>query len=595
MSGSMLRDAILHSTLQKYLKDEGRILFSPNEDTPRGQLRADAEPFCPRPQEEDFPDESPPLFSNLPMFSRTKPSSEKTRFAKQLDENKLQEATVVNCIYCSSTHQGPHCYEGGCDTVMAVCPSSDDLFVTKEVCKLCRGRHFNSPHFGHNDREVFCKICQRRHPLPYCQDGETCFSSKNRYYCDTNHAINQCDNHLCYLYKIKYSDFANRVHTKFICIDCGGRHQRERPAESHPRTVDCKFCRKRHLFPPCLDGNCDTLRKVETPLAGFAYHPLVYPETKRECSNCGRRHKESYGFYRGKPDLTSISCLSCGSSHSPPACSLGECGEFRQGSESGLQFQTTKKYLCNLCGQRHRSQPQNAKGINDESSTEHCSNCDKSHKPGACYDNYRCGTMANCYLQGKTPTTLECPDCGMRHISMSRLIRKTKVNAVFGDLFQGRSDYVNRSNNQFEEGPVPTQVAPLIPQAPITQPIIRTTFCRHCNKIHQIPFCRPVPQTPNFGGQRFNFGRRSPRGSFLIDPVTYTKLNTWIPEHDPKWNNYVNNFLETLPPDIRNLLTRIYQDKHRKSNCCQKTGLTPKELTDFFTVLFATILRRFLF
>ena len=698
MGDSPLLKEALVNTVYKYLnpiaprRDDGpntNIFLDPDEPNWRTYLlNANATPFHPRniPSSADVP---PPIHKDLPMLpprnNPDRPRVDLDSFVAQITKGEVLEAITIDCSYCLVTHQGPHCYKGGCDYIETVnAPNANSPPPTQEVCRTCFGRHWETHHYNplNADRiPLFCKYCQTSHRQPICQSG-TCLSVKSLpYYCDLDHSQAKCSNRNCFLFAISIEDYKKYHLPKFLCYTCGGRHMEEKETVPTPESmVNCEYCRTRHCFPACLEGTCKRLQKIVTPLNTYDNHPVLYPSTNAVCITCGRRHvKSNYGHNRpslpSDPSVVRISCLACGHGHPPPACFDGKCGEFNIQNYQNPGSITTK-FLCNLCGRRHRMKPQ-IYSNNPLAVYEECKNCLKIHKKGWCSTSKECHPLFDFSFPKVALTMLECPDCNVRHLPLSSLIRKSIVTET---QYPQPGCYNRPSDMHHRQNPIPMTPAHVrfpIPAKPELQKVVpkkekakskklapaeqnpqassqppdnqekvakasklenpakpvlpayrigaynleqlqqrsrrndrgpynnpfplpdrSQTFCRMCNKVHQIPFCRPPSNQPKpikpceyhatFNRRCHNCNRAYNRDKLITDWLH--KLNL-----DPDFEIIFNDILKHGLPEVKALANQIIKEKDIITTYCEKLGFSKKDLISFFSFLFISILSRVLF
>jgi len=459
------------------MPDETRAFLDSDGFIKSRPLRAEAKPFKPRfgfPLRPTFPESDQPF--QLPMLPARK---------KENDYFQI-ESTTIHCSYCLTTHQGPHCYRGGCDNVEAI-TSSENSF-TKSICFQCGGRHISSNEDDRNDQVIFCKLCQRRHQNPKCEIGSCTSVQLEPYVCDIDHEQRDCNNVTCLLFQTHPAIYKQNNPSKHICANCGGRHL---PDLKHtpPESVECGYCRKRHAFPNCLVGSCTSLGTIRTPLYSSKYLPLQYPLSRRICSRCGRRHlqnKYSSHYYKGG-SFPTISCLSCGEGHPPPACFEGKCGDALKNN----QIKCTRKYLCNICGRRHQPKPQHLDSADLDVDFIQCNNCSCKHEPGPCHEAEACEDVKPfrpAEKRSRVATKLNCHLCNHRHIDMAGLIQKSEpkelkiISSAYQVGFSFR-DLALASRPKPDEPVIPDQ-----PDEPDPDPL-EYRYCKTCHFTHKLPFC----------------------------------------------------------------------------------------------------------
>lgn len=442
-----MSDSLLKNTLQRQLEKsrKTKTFLDPddksfNPDDVRPQLNASANPFVPRfpPPTGKNPFNTPPpstMDFKLPMFRSSMEDSlvsSSKALGRKLIESKHPEQTTISCEYCHSTHQGPHCYKGGCNFVLEVISSAETPSVTNYTCENCGGRHVakHGSYMDFDTRFVFCIYCQTKHKGPACQEGTCTDFKENHFFCDTNHEFNKCENPTCYLYRISMEDYKIFHKPKFVCNNCGGRHLSNEENKQPPATVDCKFCRRRHLFPACMQGGCKSVVEIETPLASPLGFPLKYPDTLFTCENCGRRHGTMHFKKLSKTSMM-IACVSCGTGHPPPVCFEGRCGTYDP-TATGKKEIIERKFLCQLCGRRHLGRPQQVDNDDPEFklNTISCKTCSHRHTESDCIDVPLCEEIGYVSSAKQTQAKLPCVICSRRHIDRTCLVQRSVVNEI---------------------------------------------------------------------------------------------------------------------------------------------------------------------
>ena len=350
--------------------------------------------------------------------------------------NFVQEATLISCSFCMTLHQGPHCYKGSCHAVETINSDSQEP-TTMAICEQCFGRHIPADYLMHVQRgTVVCKLCQKRHRHPVCQEG-TCTEAKNEpYICDIDHRNFDCRNSVCNLFMIDHARYVKDTPTKSICHRCGARHLDQEHTSPPPPTVTCEQCRTRHVFPECMSGSsCTNLQRIVTPYVNSEGFPTKFPHTRYKCGHCHRRHAEHPYLNPSERMGQLIACYPCGKSHPAPACYEGSCDMPIAKAITKDDPKIDTKFLCHICGRRHKTSPQQVteQGIADSLGSFNCHACRHCHAPGRCIGIKECSQVDPRVSNGaRTTTKLPCSNCDLRHADQTVLALRTNPGAYSG-------------------------------------------------------------------------------------------------------------------------------------------------------------------
>lgn len=355
-----------------------------------------------------------------------------------------QETTFVDCSYCLTLHKGPHCYRGTCDTLEAITTPGDQSTKTSTlgVCCNCGGRHQRRyldegvHSYSRAGDNVMCTLCQKVHEFPMCSKGTCMDLIPLPYICDVDHKSVDCLNPTCAFYKVNHARYQQGNPTRHICHLCGARHLTHKEPGTLLPTLECGYCRTRHSYPMCMVGSsCMNLKHLLTAFCTSEGVPISPPNTKHICETCNRRHA---GHPSGSPGIHNsvslVNCFPCGRSHPKPACYEGTCDATSAPVMSPKDPKIDTKFICNLCGKRHKISPQR---IDQEfrmkvNEKVDCFSCSHYHSPGRCIAIKHCNAIdPRVNYSGRTPTRLPCPTCGFRHLNSSVLIKATNnINAT---------------------------------------------------------------------------------------------------------------------------------------------------------------------
>lgn len=384
--------------------------------------------------------------SSLRYLENLRPNGKLIPFFKSLG---IPEATLIDCVYCSMLHPGPHCYEGNCAEFSEICYPGSPPRWTQAICFNCGGRH--SPAYDGplpTSQASFCQYCQKVHNSPSCVVG-TCTSNETEpYICSVSHLNYNCSNSACFLFGKDIKNWIETHPTLYVCNVCGARHLGEKPRHNS-KTVACLFCHTRHYKPACTAGPCRSPMLVTTPLATVDGFPVLIPEKKHRCV-CGRRHLElsnnsrPYGSVKRATGIVTIRCLTCNSYHQPPLCSEGTCDSIKTSFPNVTLRQ--QNYICEVCNYRHLPNPQKLSRDQIRDSTHNCETCGLMHGPGICIQARNCieaRTLCSKPTHPKTSHQLKCPICWIRHIKPTALTKLIK-REVEDDEVQALMGYSTR-------------------------------------------------------------------------------------------------------------------------------------------------------
>ena len=343
------------------------------------------------------------------------PEMEPTAIIELFNKLNMKETSLVDCSFCKMLHAGPHCYEGGCSSVIAISKAHTGPSLTRSVCNNCKRRHEEGePLDMVSTTGGYCRYCQRPHDYPMCRTGTCNNLGLEPFICPVKHEIKNCQNTDCLLSRVDYSTYLLNTPTLHKCFQCGARHLNEK--QKKLGNVSCGYCHTRHKPPHCSVGDCKNASTIKTSLTSPDGFPVQSPAQCSRC-NCGRRHILQTIYKNLRNPFIEIYCNACTEVHEPPLCSRGDCGMER--IIYPILTNINKMFICQNCNDRHLEAPQKFKKPPIFNTLFDCEVCKCVHGPGICIRAKTCEEaieMATSDVRIPTATRLRCTKCKLRHL-----------------------------------------------------------------------------------------------------------------------------------------------------------------------------------